>query len=35
MILSAGLIVIARIVTRFQTDKMEADDYTIVVSLVS
>ena len=30
MILSAGLIVIARTVTRFQTVKVGADDYTIL-----
>lgn len=35
MILSAGLVVIARIVTRFRAVKLGADDYTIVASLIS
>ena len=35
MILSAGLFVIARIVTRLWTVRLKADDYTIIASLVS
>lgn len=35
MILSAGLIVVARIATRLCAAKLESDDYTIIASLVS
>lgn len=35
MILSAGIIVIARVVTRFRAAQLGADDYTIVASLVT
>ncbi|KAF2708539.1 hypothetical protein K504DRAFT_534161 [Pleomassaria siparia CBS 279.74] len=33
MVLSAGLVVVTRIITRFWTGKLGADDYTIVASL--
>jgi hypothetical protein len=35
MVLSAGLFVIARVMARFQNDRLAAEDYTIVASLVS
>lgn len=35
MVLSAGIIVIARIVIRLRVGKLMADDYTILASLVS
>lgn len=35
MVLSAGVFVIMRVVARFQADKLAADDYAIIASLVS